>query len=120
MARDDEIYDSEFDFLAGWGAQQNRIHQIAVEKGWWEGERNIGELLALVHSEVSEALEAFRHGNPPSEHIPEFTGAEEECADVIIRIMDFAAAYDLRVAEALLAKVAFNVTRSRKHGGKVF
>jgi hypothetical protein len=36
--------------------------QIAIEKGWWEGERNEGELIALMHSELSEGLEAIRKG----------------------------------------------------------
>jgi NTP pyrophosphatase (non-canonical NTP hydrolase) len=96
------------------------VNAIAVEKGWWEEDRNEGELIALMHSELSEALEGLRHGNPPSDHIPDFSAVEEEFADVIIRIMDHAAARGYRVGEALEAKIAFNRTRSRRHGGKVF
>jgi len=93
---------------------------IAESHGWWEKERNEGELIALIHSELSEALEALRHGNPASDHIPEFSGVEEEYADVIIRIMDHAKAKGYRVAEALVEKVKFNHLREYMHGGKKF
>lgn len=96
------------------------VHQTAIEKGWWKGEKNEGELICLMHSELSEALEALRHGNPPDNKIPEFTGVEAELADVVIRIMDVAAAYGYRVGEALEAKIAFNKTREHMHGGKRF
>jgi NTP pyrophosphatase (non-canonical NTP hydrolase) len=96
------------------------VNAIAVEKGWWQGDRNEGELIALMHSELSEALEGLRHGNPPSDHIPAFSAVEEEFADVVIRIMDHAAAKGYRVGEALEAKIAFNRSRPHKHGGKAF
>ena len=61
-------------------------------------------------------LEALRHGNPASEHIPDFTGVEEELADVIIRILDYSAARNLRLWEAVRAKMAYNETRPVRHG----
>ena len=104
----------EFDAVA------QEVNHIAIEKGWWEGERNEGELIALMHSELSEALEALRHGNPPDDKIPEFSGVEAELADVIIRIMDMAAAKGYRVGEAVVAKINYNKNRPYKHGGKKF
>lgn len=96
------------------------IHATAVEKGWWDTERNDGECIALMHSELSEALEAIRHGNPPDDKISEFNGAEAELADCIIRIMDMAPARGWRIAEAIVAKMEYNAGRAYKHGGKAF
>jgi hypothetical protein len=73
-----------------------------------------------MHSELSEALEGFRKGNPPDEHIPEFTSVEVELADCVIRILDFAEGNNLRVVEAMFAKAEYNKTRSHRHGGKKF
>ncbi len=121
-----EIIGGEFrpfdvsNFVFNWNKIADDVNKTAVEKGWWDKERNDGEIIVLMHSELSEAVEALRHGNPPSDHIPEFTGAEEELADVVIRIMDFAKARGHRVAEALEAKILFNNTRAYKHGGKKF
>lgn len=107
-------------FAVEFSEAAKRVHATAREKGWWEADRNEGELIALMHAELSEALEGLRAGNPPSDHIPEFSAVEEEFADVIIRIMDHAAARGYRVGEALEAKLVFNAGRPRKHGGKAF
>lgn len=107
-------------FIPAWNDVQSSAHKIAISKGWWDDERRPGEIIALMHSELSEALEAMRHDNPPSDHIPDFTGIEEELADVVIRIMDYAAHDNLRIAEAVVAKMQFNQDRPVKHGGKRF
>jgi NTP pyrophosphatase (non-canonical NTP hydrolase) len=83
-------------------------------------DRNDGELLALIHSELSEGLEGLRHGNPPDNKIPEYSAMEAEYADVIIRIMDHAERRGWDIAGAIVAKAEMNKTRSHRHGSKAF
>lgn len=97
----------------------NRCHSDAVRKGFWEVERNKGELLMLMVSEISECLEGLR-GDNKSDKLEGFSAEEEEISDLILRALDFAAAFDLRIGEALVAKLAFNKSRPHKHGGKKF
>jgi NTP pyrophosphatase (non-canonical NTP hydrolase) len=98
-----------------------KSNQTAREKGFWDGElnkiehRNDSELLMLMVTELGEACEALRHGNPPSEHIPEFSAVEEELADCMIRIADMAEMRGYKLEEALEAKLLFNKSRPYKH-----
>lgn len=92
------------------------VNTWARSKGWWNIHRNEGELIALMHSELSEALEGLRAGNPASEHIPEFSCMEEELADTVIRIADLCGAKGYRLGEAIVAKMKFNEGRPYRHG----
>jgi NTP pyrophosphatase (non-canonical NTP hydrolase) len=85
--------------------------------------RNDGEALALIHSEASECLEAVRKPNEDgsikaSVKAPGFNQAEEELADIVIRIMDLAHQKGWRIGPAIIAKHMYNLDRPFKHGKK--
>ena len=80
----------------------------------------VSQKIALTHSELSEGLEAVRKSKTADEHIPEFSGLEAELADAVIRIMNLATREKAGLAEAILAKAAYNETRAYQHGGKAF
>ena len=63
---------------------QHAIHQNAVDHGWWDEPREDGTVLALIHAEVSECLEALREGNPEDKQCPGFSHAEVELADAAL------------------------------------
>jgi len=86
-------------------------HARAVVAGWWDKPRNAGECIALMHSELSEALEGIRKG-AQDEHLPEFTSEEIELADSLIRHFDYAGARQLRLGEAFVAKLLYNANRA--------
>jgi len=96
-----------------WGIEKfiKECHSIAKEKGWWDSERNEGELIALMHSELSEALEAMR-GHARIEDVA------EELADCCIRIFDYCGARNIDLEGALIKKIEYNKTRPYRHGKK--
>jgi len=109
-------------FTVHYDVVQENAARIALEHGWVveDTPEDKAVKIALMHSELSEALEAVRQGNPQSEKIPEFSLLEEELADVVLRIMNFGGQLNLRIAEAIIAKDDYNSNRPYKHGGKQF
>ena len=101
------------------GQLQIEVHKTAVEHGWWDAPRPVGEVLMLMVTELAETMEAYRSGNPESEKIPGFSQMEEELADVVIRLLDYAGGENLDIEGALLAKMAYNEKRPYRHGGKL-
>lgn len=123
------------------------IHGLNVQAGWWNNlktgqayrcvghnntasddpqilERNAGEMIALMHSELSEALEGVRKGLM-DDKLPHRKMEEVEMADTIIRILDYCGGRGLDVGGALKEKLAFNATREdhkietrKREGGK--
>ena len=96
------------------------ITETAKSKGWWDEKRSFGELIALMHSELTEALEEYRSGRMYTEvyysdkYKPE--GIPIELADCIIRILDTCGYYGIDIDEAIRIKAQYNTTRPYKHG----
>jgi len=127
---------------------QEQCHGLAFEAGWWRDlktgadltcvyaadvlaagmkpPRNIGELLCLVHSEVSEAMEGARKGLM-DDKLPHRPMLEVELADAVIRIFDMAGGLDLDLPGAIAEKLSYNAQRAdhkvearKAEGGKAF
>lgn len=101
---------------------QDEAYRIADEHGFHEADREatFGEQLALIHSELSEALEAFRVRGDTVGYIedgkPE--GVPFELADAVIRIADTCHQFGISLEGAVVTKMRFNETRPYRHGGK--
>lgn len=94
------------------------IHYWNVQAGWWTNlitqerkDRNVGELLCLVHSEISEAMEGARK-DLMDDKLPHRKMLEVELADAMIRIFDIAGAAGFDLGGALMEKWQYNQQRA--------
>lgn len=115
------------------------VHANAKAKGFFDDKKNIGEMLCLIHSEVSEALESDRNEQYASmtetlwddmnrdldddyfKHaFNEYckNTFEDELSDIIIRVMDLAAFKGVDLERHIKAKMRYNSLRPHKHGKK--
>jgi len=124
------------ELLKGLNEASEQIHAAAIEKGFYDQPRETGTLLMLVVSELSEALEAdrkdkycwagqayrrdgFNFAEPYVMEIFEKTTKdthEDEIADTIIRLLDYAAFKKIDLEWHITQKLKYNATRPRKHG----
>jgi NTP pyrophosphatase (non-canonical NTP hydrolase) len=122
--------------LAEWA---KACHEVAVDRGWWQApshfdarlwtrkelaQKLFGDKIALIHSELSEALEDYRLMKPGDDFtVIHFEGSKpvglaSELADIVIRLFDLTEALGIDIETAIMVKHEYNKTRSFRHGGK--
>ena len=115
-----DVSQSQDDVAFAWSIIQAGTHKASLDGGWWADARLYDAKLmgwlyatkiALIHSEVSEALEGLRKGTM-DQHLPHRLSVEVELADAIIRIGDLAGHMGLDVGGAIVEKMAYNAKRA--------
>jgi NTP pyrophosphatase (non-canonical NTP hydrolase) len=104
---------------------QEEVFRLNNSKGWFDEDRSVGDMVALLHSEVSEILEAYRSWKfqdaterIPNGHLDKPEGVGAEMADCLIRLLDMAKRWDIDLSAEFTRKMAYNWTREYRHGGK--
>ena len=99
---------------------QTKVHQWALSKGWEIRPEDFPEMIALLHSELSEALEAWRDRGFDDwvtvEGKPEGVGSE--FADTVIRLLHYCEVTGIDLPFCIAVKMKYNETRPYRHGGK--
>lgn len=124
-----------------------QVHENAKDHGWWEEKKSFGDIIALCHTELSEAFEEYRNGHEPTELYyfckyhdtrlgcpDKFDGCQYgknngcnehkpegipiELADCIIRILDYCEHEGIDIEQAIKIKHEYNKNRSYRHGNK--
>jgi len=124
---------THFELMRDIGDLTHECHGRAIAAGWWTDpdtgewkDRNVGELLMLCVSELSEAMEGHRKGLS-DDHLPHRLSFDVEIADVLIRIFDLAGAHCEDLPSAFVEKLEYNRNRAdhrpenrTKPGGKKY
>lgn len=129
------------------GDMAEEVYETNVANGWFDADRTFGDDIALLHSEVSEMLEAYRDGqftttyayestaqSEPMEWTSEYpptheeflaagysakpVGMPSEAADVLVRLLDTCKRYNIDLFAEWRRKMDYNRTRGHRHGGK--
>lgn len=105
----DDTLQIRINFAKSWNAMQMEVHQLAIDKGWWQQKRSALELLTLVASECcGEGVEGVRKPGP-STKIPAFLQIEEELADTLIRIGDMCGRFGIMLGEHIAATGSWGI-----------
>lgn len=111
---------SDEDFVRSYRRVAKKVHRLMKSQGFWRSAKrqDICKRLAHAHSELSEAFECLRSGNPPDKDISDMSGVEVQLADVLGILMDMEIGCGFDISKALLKKMEFNKTRGYLHGRK--